>query len=108
MFKTYISRWKPREKPEEHKIDYGFCSDPASAAFWGTKEDAQNDGVTFERHRIVVHSSQGIPHVCSGFKIEQRAPNEFVIFYEVPFLPVAASTSVDTTPKSDDDDSTVS
>jgi hypothetical protein len=108
MFKTYISRWAHREKPEEHKIDYGFCSDAVSAAFWETEEDAQNDAVIFERHHIVIHSAQGIPHICSGFKIEQRAPNEFVIFYEVPFLPVAAASPVDTTLVRDDNDITAS
>jgi len=34
----------------------------------------------------VIPSAQGGTHVCKGFKVEERAPNEFVVFCEAPFI----------------------
>jgi len=86
MLKAYISRWKARERPEEHILDYWFDSHPENAAFWKTKEEADSDCVIFDYHRIVIPSAEGGSHICSGFKAEQRAPNEFVVFCVAPFI----------------------
>ncbi len=83
--KGYIVRWKRREKPEADTTDYWFDSRPEKAAYWETKEEAENDCVLFERHPIVLTLSGGSTHTCTGFRVEQRAPKEFVIFCLAPF-----------------------
>lgn len=86
MLKGYLSRWKLREKPEEQIMDYWFDSRPEKAACWEKREDAENDCVIFNYHHIVIPSSEGGTHVCKDFKVEQRAPNEFVVFCVAPFI----------------------
>ncbi len=85
MLKGYVSRWKSREKPDEHIMDYWFCSRAENAAHWGTREEAENDRVLFNRHRIVIPSSQGGTYTCHDFTVEERAPGEFVISCLAPF-----------------------
>lgn len=85
MAKAYISRWKFREGPEDHITDYWFTSNPESAAFWGTKEGAENDCVIFNRQNISIDSAAGQTHVGT-FEVEQRAPNEYVVFCDAPFM----------------------
>jgi len=86
MLKGYVSRWKPREKPEENVIDYWFDSRPEKGACWETRQDAENDCVIFNYHLIEIPSSKGGKHICKDFKVEQRAPNEFVVFCFAPFI----------------------
>jgi hypothetical protein len=87
MSKGYITRWKLREKPEEQgKVDYLFDSHAENAASWETKEEAEADCIIFDHHRIVIPSAEGGTHICSGFKVEQRAEKEFVVFCEAPFI----------------------
>jgi hypothetical protein len=86
MLKGYVSRWKAREKPEQHIMDYCFDPRPENAAHWGSREDAEKDCVLFNNHQIVVPSSMGGNHTCKDFKVEQRAPNEFVVFCVAPFI----------------------
>jgi hypothetical protein len=87
MLKGYINRWKEREKPEERQIvDYWFTSNAMKAACWETESEAENNCVIFDCHRIVIPSSKGGTHVCKDFKVEQRAPNEFVVFCVAPFI----------------------
>ena len=88
MLKGYISRWKRKEKPEDNILDYWFCTRPGDAAYWGSREEAENDCVVFNRHqRIVIPSSQGGTYVCQDFKVEERKPGEFVVFCIAPFIP---------------------
>jgi hypothetical protein len=101
MFKLYIQSFLTRKEPDK-SMEYSFCSNATNAHPWATKELAQIDGMHIECSPITIQSPQGTPYVCSNFKIEQRAPNEFVIFYEVPFVPVAE------TAPSGEDDSTAS
>jgi hypothetical protein len=84
MLKDYIARWKAREKPEAQIIDYWFDSHPENAACWETREEAESDCVIFDRQRIAIPSAEGGIHICSGFKVEQRAPKEFVVFCTIP------------------------
>lgn len=84
MLKSYIARWKAREKPEAQIIDYWFDSNPENAACWETKEEAEGDCVIFDRQRIAIPSAEGGTHICRGFKVEQRAPKQFVVFCTIP------------------------
>lgn len=101
MFKLYIKGFMTHKEPEKG-MEYWFCSDAANAHCWEAKDEAESVGVNIKRHPIQISSSQGTPYSCSDFKIEKRAPNEFVLFYEVPFIPA------DATPKSEEDESTAS
>jgi len=87
MLKGYVNRWKKRDKPEEHVMDYWFCSRAENAAVWDTREGAENDCVLFNHHRIVIPSSEGGTYICRDFKVEERAPGEFVVFCMAPFVP---------------------
>lgn len=94
MLKGYIRGWKERERCEErHLVDYFFDSHAENAATWESEQEAQNDCVIFERHQIVIPSSQGGTHVLSGFKVEQRADGNFVVFCMGPFMPQAKGKS---------------
>lgn len=84
--KGYVSRWQKRERPDENIMDYWFCSRAENAAVWDTREGAENDCVLFNRHQIVIPSSNGGPYVCRDFKIEERAPGEFVVYCVAPFI----------------------
>lgn len=84
MLKMYISHWKEREKPEEGRIDYWFAPDAQTASIWASEEEAVRNCAIFEGHRIRVRLVHGGMYSCGGFKVEERAPNEFAVFFEVP------------------------
>ena len=88
MPKGYIHHWKEREKPEErHIVDYWFDSRIEKAFCWKKREDAENECVNLNHHyHIEIPSSKGGKHICKDFKVEQRAPTEFVVFCEGPFI----------------------
>jgi hypothetical protein len=48
----------------------------------GTRQEAENDGALFERHRIRL---EGQIEALQSFKVEERG-NEFVVFCEGPFI----------------------
>ena len=89
--KGYISRWKQREKPHELIMDYWFTSNPESAAYWETKEEADGDCGLFERNKIEIPSAEGGTYICKGFKSEELRPGRFVVFCEAPFIPQQTS-----------------
>lgn len=92
---AYINRWKERQQPhEQHIIDYWFTSDPAKAASWETKEEAESNCTIFDHHRIEVPLAEGGTHICGEFKAEQRAPGEFVVFCLGPFVVDASGRAV--------------
>jgi hypothetical protein len=90
MLKAYISHWKRREKPEkpgESPItDFWVTTDPKKALPYETREAAANDCVLFERCPIVIDSSEGGKHSCTGWKVEELASKEFAIFCVAPFI----------------------
>jgi hypothetical protein len=86
MYKAYVWRWKNREQPDDFKIDYWFTPDPESAAYWGTKEEAEADCTIFDRHRIELDSAEGGAYVCRDFRSEELRPGRFVIFCEIPLI----------------------
>jgi hypothetical protein len=95
MLKAYISHWKRREKPEErHIVDFWVTTDPKKAAPYETKQEAENDCVLFERFPILIASSEGGTHTCTGWKVEELAPKEFVVFCVAPFIIGARGESV--------------
>jgi hypothetical protein len=87
MFKGYISRWESRKAPETHILDYWFTSNPNSAWYWETKEEAESDCRVIFNRGIEIPSSLGGTYMCRDFKVDERKTNEFVVFCEAPFIP---------------------
>ena len=95
MLKGYVTGWKDRQKPEErHIVDVGFDHRPEKGACWKTRQEAENDCPIFDHWRIVIPSAEGGTHVCRGFRVEERAPAEFVVFCEGPFILKSRSESM--------------
>lgn len=99
MSKGYIQRWKDRKEPGTvvdeviPKTDYWFTADSANAAHWASKEAADIDCGLFNRANIEIPSLNGGTHICTDFKSEERAPGEFVVFCEAPFVPADNTSS---------------
>jgi hypothetical protein len=87
MLKAYITKWTEEPQERHTRFDVRFDSHPQNAAYWKTKEQAENECVIFDRLNIVIPSAEGGTHICNGFRVEERKPEEFVIFYEGPFIP---------------------
>jgi len=87
MLKGYISRWETREDPKDPLIDYWFTSNPDSAAYWETKEEADADCRVIFNRGISIPSALGGTYVCRDFKAEERKSDEFIVFCEAPFIP---------------------
>lgn len=83
MPKAYIHSWKEREPPEEAFLDYVIAPDAENACGWETKEEAERNCKVFDGHRIKVQLTNG-QYVCSGFKVEERTPDSFVVFCDLP------------------------
>ena len=87
MLKAYISHWKRREKVGQERItDFWVTTDPKKALPYETRYAAASDCVLFERCPIVIDSSEGGKHSCTGWKVEELSPKEFVIFCVAPFI----------------------
>ena len=86
MVKVYIGNLKHPEKPGEERTVYRFAPDAESACSWDTREEAERNRAIFDDDGIEVALAVGGLHICSGFRVQQRAPNEFVVFCEVPSL----------------------
>lgn len=93
MSKGYIQRWKDRKEPSIVpgevivKTDYWFTANSANAAHWASKEAADIDCGLFNRANIEIPSLNGGAHICTNFESEERAPGEFVVYCEAPFVP---------------------
>jgi hypothetical protein len=86
--KGYIIKWERREAPDKlnrHTIDYLFCSRPDNAAYWETRERAEQDCVFFDQQQITISLPDCATRVCQDFQVEERPAGDFVIFCEVPF-----------------------
>jgi hypothetical protein len=94
MRKGYLARWKRRDKPEEHIVDYWFSFSPDNAACWDTRQEAENDCVIYSRFGIDILAENGGTYHCEKFFVEERKPEGFVVYCEAPFR------SVDTPGKS--------
>jgi hypothetical protein len=66
--------------------DYFFTNNVDSAAYWETEEEAAANCKFLDDSQIVIDSPEGGQHIGKGFQVEQRAPDEFVIFCYAPFI----------------------
>ena len=86
--KAYVTNVKPQLQETGTRVVVEFDPDPEGAAVWNTREQAQNACREFESFgiRIPAHADME----CKGFRVEERAPNRFVVFCEYPSDPVLA------------------
>lgn len=86
--KGYICRIEHvRAEPEKGKparIDYWFSFKIEDAWYWETRLSAERDLELISRG-IDIEAENGGKYHCQDFKIDQRAPQEFVIYCEAPF-----------------------
>ncbi len=87
--KGYLCRWKKREKPEDQITDYWFCFKPEGAAYWETRQDAENDCTSiYNRCGIDIETANGGKYHCRKFLVEEFQPLGFVVYCEAPFCVV--------------------
>lgn len=69
------------------RTDVDFTRYKEKAGYWDTEQDAQSACTILDNTRITIMTAEGKPHVCQGFQFEERAPGEYVLFCEAPFVP---------------------
>jgi len=83
----YVIGWRERETPEGRtKVDVWFDHRPEKAVCGKTRKQAEDDCALLDCYRVKIPLSEGSEHVCGSFKVEERSPEEFVVFCEVPFV----------------------
>lgn len=84
--KAYVNSAKFRTIPGKlHIRDVLFTSNIKDAAHYPSRDEAQIDvRLIFER-LITIETVGGYKYRLENFKVEERAPNEFVISVEGPF-----------------------
>jgi hypothetical protein len=80
--KAYVKNWREQPQETHTKVAMEFDPGPERAAFWETREQAQNACLDFESFRITIPSIGS--RACKGFGVEERAPKQFVVFCEYP------------------------
>lgn len=90
--KGYVSGISIRKGADEFSkfIDVDFTSKRESAVSWHTKQEAEHEAGMLEYHDIAITNEVGRRYICKGYKVEERAPGEYIISLDAPFrLPVA-------------------
>ena len=82
MSKAYIHSWKPDVPPNDNRNVYTFCSKAEVAAAWPLREFAEVERMELNRGVTIPY---GGLYVCREFHVEERTPEEFVIYCEIPF-----------------------
>ena len=87
MIKGYVIGYSSRKEPDESGIvDVGFDYRPEKGMVVKTRHAAEMECAFLDGLRIAIPSAHGGKHICQGFKLEEREPDEFVIFCEAPFV----------------------
>lgn len=87
--KCYVSGYASRKTSgEESKVDVDFVHRLEKAFPWGTRQDAENECKILDGLRVTIDTPQGGKHTLEGFKVEERGPEEFVVFCVGPFTTI--------------------
>jgi hypothetical protein len=86
MSKGYVSREEWREAAGKKIADYWFDSRREYALFWETREEAEAASAIFEKRAILISSTEGGEHCCTGFTVEELGTEKFVVFCHAPFI----------------------
>src|SRR5579864_6130449 len=93
MTKGYISRIEYRKEPKYGSMrttDVFFTKYKEKAGFWETEQDADSGCMILDNYNISITNAEGQSHTCKGFQFEERAPGEYVIFCDAPFVSTEA------------------
>jgi hypothetical protein len=82
--KAYVQDLNPQFIPGQNSnVTVAFDPSPERARSWETREQADQVRRGLEEYDpIRISAAKGRP--CKGFKVEERAPGEFVVFCEYP------------------------
>jgi hypothetical protein len=85
--KGYVGKISTRKGPDEFSkfLDVDFTSKRESACYWQTKQEAENEAGMLEYHDIAITNEAGQRYICKGYKVEERAPGEYIISLDAPF-----------------------
>jgi len=87
--KAYITKFKYTEDksaPSGKVLDVWFDSHQENAGHYSTQGQAETEMGLIRLHEVTIDSCEGGRHVLRKFGVEQRKPDEFVIFCEGPFV----------------------
>ena len=62
-----------------------FTANREAAHSWSRKREAEIEAATLEQQPIKIKKADGQDHVCTGYKVEERAPGEFILSIVGPF-----------------------
>jgi hypothetical protein len=97
MRKAYItdSRDLPGAGGGSTPVEVYFTFNPEhAAALWSTREHAQHACRVFDSYNIRVSWVEDDSYICKDFQVEERSPQQFVIFCEGPFtLPLESKSA---------------
>jgi hypothetical protein len=85
--KGYVGKISTRKGSGEFSkfLAVDFTSKRESACYWQTKQEAENEAGMLEYHDIEITNEEGQRHICKGYKVEERAPGEYIISLDAPF-----------------------
>jgi len=86
MRKGYIERCE--RKTRYGKVDYIFTANSQKGKTW-TRESAQNECTSLNNLGVEFPSADGL-YICRSFQVEERNPDDCVIFCVAPFIPQPA------------------
>jgi hypothetical protein len=95
MRKAYITNARdlPGTGGGSTPVEVNFTLNPEHAASWTTREQAQHTCRVFDSYNIRVSWAEDGGYVCKDFQVEERSPQQFVIFCEGPFTLTLESKS---------------
>lgn len=62
-----------------------FTAKKAEAWSWSSEQDAAIEAAMLENLGIHIKTAHGKDHVCTDYKVEERAPGEFILSLVGPF-----------------------
>src|SRR4051794_15059626 len=85
--KGYVRRISTRKGTDKFSkfLDVDFTNKREAACYWQTKQEAENEAGMLEYHDIAITNEAGQRYICKGYKVEERAPGEYIISLDAPF-----------------------
>jgi hypothetical protein len=67
------------------KWNVDFTANRKAAHSWSRKREAEIEAATLEQQPIKIKTADRKDNVCTGYKVEERAPGEFILSIVGPF-----------------------
>jgi hypothetical protein len=81
--KAYIHFWSKRDDQQNPGTDYWFCSKPEIAAYWPTRQSAENDCRSCFNNKIYIRCLTGARAYVNEFEVEEYN-GKFLVWFYVP------------------------